>query len=657
MPVSKFEITSQSRYADGRRFGSAGAYVQYHGRLHFAVDAAHPANAHIVDLPLAPRNEKGQVCFAADFLLLTPETPLSGNARAIVELPNRGRRLLVPLLNRVAPGSPPHHEPPPGDGFLFRHGFTIASIGWQWDVYPSAELMGLDAPEANEGGRAVCGETVVEIRPSERTRTWLLADRTHRPLPAASQQTSRTRLLVRDYEDGEDALVPAEAWQFARETEAGEVVPCPEHVYLASGFEPGCIYHLVYETDRAPVVGAGLLAVRDVAEFLREDRSDNPTSGTFGAVYAWGISQTGRMLRHFLSLGLNRTETGSTAYDGILAHVAGARRGAFNHRFAQPSNQTTPLWGHVFPFADLPIDDAFTGENAGLLDRQRELGSVPKIVYTNTSAEYWRGDGALAHIHTNGASDLSEPDCVRSYLFAGTQHSPGYHGQSRTHPGTKSTARYRLNVVDHAPLVRSALINLDRWVTEGLAPPPSRHPRLADRSAVIREDVLARYAGIPEIVVPDPERLPVLRTVDLGAPEHVGVGRYPAKEGAVYPALVSAVDSDGNELAGIRLPDISVPVASHAGWNPRDPKTGAPEQIVSMNGMTSYFPKDAATREQTGDPRRSVAERYGTREAYEAQVRVAAQALVDERYLLAEDEDAVVERAVSHFDEVMKGET
>lgn len=145
------------------------------------------------------------------------------------------------------------------------------------------------------------------------------------------------------------------------------------------------------------------------------------------------------MLRHYISLGLNQTESGEMAYDGIQPHVGGARRGAFNHRFAQPSNQTTPLWGHVFPYADLPMHDPLTGQTSGLLDRQTELGCLPKIISTNSGAEYWRGDTTLAHVDPTGTSDVPEAANTRSYFFAGRQHGAGYPGQSRVNPGVNTT--------------------------------------------------------------------------------------------------------------------------------------------------------------------------------------------------------------------------
>jgi hypothetical protein len=647
MPLTRFEITSRVPYAGDRRFGAAGAYEQVDGTAHFAVDPNHPANAAICDLKLAPRNGAGLVEFVADLSVVLPLDATKANGRCIVELPNRGRRRVVAMMNCAPPDAPVGPQAHPGDGFLFARGYTVVSVGWQWDVYPSPELMGLVAPSAMAEGKPIGGETIVEIRPNERGTTRLLADRIHRPLPAAPGEQPGARLLVRDWEDGEDTLIPRSRWRFARETPAGAVEPSAEHVWLEGGFEPGRIYQLVYATDRAPVAGLGLLAARDAAAFLRTPSPTNPCGNGLRTLILYGISQTGRMQRHFLSLGLNRCEDGSRAYDGFHVHVAGARRGAFNHRFAQPSNQTTPLWGHVFPFADLATSDPLTGRTGGLLDGA--AGDLPKIVSTDSAAEYWRGDAALAHIDTTGRRDLPEHPSTRRYLLAGVQHTPGYPGQSRTNPGTGTIARYRLNVLDYLPLHRAALINLDRWITEGVEPPPSCHPRISDATAVERKEVLATFARLPDLEPPDPQRLPFVRTVDMGGDEATGIGRYPAQEGAFYPALVSAVDGDGNETAGIRLPDITVPVATHAGWNPRDPVTGSPEQIVAMNGLTLWFAPDEATRAARGDPRRSLAERYRDEADYAAKVRAAAARLAAERYLLEEDVDRAVEAAVVRY--------
>lgn len=649
MPLTRFEISSRVPYADRRHFGAVGPYEQVDGTAHFVIDPTSPANDAICDLKLAPRNEAGLVTFTAAFSIVLPVDATQGNGRCVVELPNRGRRRVVAMMNCAPPDAPVGPQAHPGDGFLFARGFTVASIGWQWDVYPSPELLGLDAPSAVMDGKPVGGMTMVEIRPNERKTTCLLADRVHRPLPAAAGEQAGARLLVRDWEDGEDAIVPRSRWQFARETGSGGREPSAEHVWLEGGFEPGRIYQLVYETDRAPVAGLGLLAARDVAAFLRTPSATNPTPGNFRSLILYGISQTGRMQRHFLGLGLNRCPDGGRAYDGFHVHVAGARRGAFNHRFAQPSNQTTPLWGHVFPFADMTITDPLTGKTDGLLAHVVDDSDLPKIVSTDSAAEYWRGDAALAHIDTKGTSDLPEHPSTRRYLFASAQHVPGHPGQSRKNSGTGTIARYPVNVIDYLPLHRAAFLNLDRWITEDEEPPASQHPRLSDATAVSRNDVLATFAKLPDFVPPDPQRLPFVRTVDMGVDEKTGIGRFPAVEGDYYPALVSAVDADGNEIAGIRMPDISVPVGTHAGWNPRDPATGAPEQIVPMNGLTLWFASDENTRSATGDPRRSLAERYRGEADYAQKVRAAAMQLVAARYLLEEDVDRVLTAAVIRY--------
>lgn len=653
MPLTRFEVKTRGPFAGGQSFGTVGAYEQLDGTAHFAVDPLHPANAAIVDLKLAPRTtgtHGGQVEFTADFSILQPVDMSRANGRAIVELPNRGRRRVVAMMNCSPADAPVGPQAHPGDGFLFRRGYLVVSIGWQWDVYPSPEVMSLAAPSAMLDGKPIGGETMVEMRPNEPGTTRLLADRVHRPLPAAPGPQSSARLLVRDWEDGEDFVIDRSRWRFARETSSG-VEPSLEHVWLEGGFEPGRIYQVVYDTDRAPVAGLGLIAARDVTQFLRDGA--NGYAAAAQKLMLYGISQTGRMQRHMLSLALNRCEDGSRAYDGYHVHIAGARRGAFNHRFAQPSNQTTPLWGHVFPFADLPSTDPLTGRTAGLLDRLASAGDLPKIISTDSAAEYWRGDAALAHIDTAGRHDLAEHPATRRYLFSSAQHTPGFPGQPRKNAGTGTIARYPISVVDYLPLHRAALINLDRWITEGIEPPPSRHPRISDGTAVTRAKVLEIFARLPGFAPPDPRRLPFVRTVDLSCDEATGVGRYPAKEGEFYPALVSAVDADGNEIAGVRMPDVAVPVGTHAGWNPRDPITGSPEQIVPMNGLSLWFARDAATRIRRGDPRPSLSERYRDEADYARKVLAAARSLVADRYLLEEDVERVVEAALVRYRRAM----
>ncbi len=114
--------------------------------------------------------------------------------------------------------------------------------------------------------------------------------------------------------------------------------------------------------------------------------------------------------------------------------------------------------------------------------------------------------------------------------------------------------------------------------------------------------------------------------------------------------LVAAVDEDGNELAGIRLPDISVPLATYTGWNVRHPDIGGPGQTLSLLGSTIPFPATQAEREASGDPRLSIEERYPSKEDYLRRVQQAAEALVQQGYLLAEDLPTVTEQASQRYD-------
>jgi hypothetical protein len=657
----EFKLARRFPYAAGRSFGRVGAYEQIDGILTFAVDPSNEANRLIVDLARAPRGDDGRVRFSADFSVVRPVEPTRGVRRAVLELPNRGRRRVVDTFNRS--GAEAAASAAPGDGFLFERGLTVASIGWQWDVYRDDVLMGLDAPLADLRDEADPGQTVVEIRPNERRSTWLLADRVHRPLRAADVRDPQAGLYVKDHEEGDASLIPRARWSFARETPAG-VVPSDEHIFLDGGFEPGRYYQLVYRTKDAPVAGAGLLAFRDAAALLKYGLQKHPPRKhapeavvpdlpTFEHVIGYGVSQTGRMIRHFLYLGLNVDEGGRKVFDGLLPHVAGARMGAFNHRYAQPSNQSYPGFGHRFPFADSELTDPVTGRKDGLVSRLKAKKAQPKVIYTNSSAEYWRGDCSLMHTDPAGRHDLEGDANSRIYHFAGTQHGPGTLPQTRAGAAEGALGMYGYNAVDYSPLLRAALVNLEKWVVDGIEPPASLHPRLSDETAVARDAVLTTFDRLGDQKTPARSTLWVLKAVDLGPRASEGIGTYPTTEGATYPCLVPAVDGDGNELAGIRLPDLTRPVATHTGWNLRDPSTGSPEQQIPMQGFSRWFPRTRDERERTGDPRRSVHERYADRERYRQLVVADARKLASERYILEEDVDLVVDNALARYDAAM----
>lgn len=647
MAVVELELKDRRPYANGSVFANGGAYERVDGTLTLAVDPLADANAAVVDLALAPRDGDGRVRFRADFSLVTPADAARGNRRLIVDIPNRGNAITVPQFNRVQRQGLTPGDDPVGDAFLFRHGYSIVSVAWQWDVLPAPGILVFDPPYAEIDGKPVRGQVMVEFRPSAPTRTTVLCNRVHRPYRAADIEEQNARLIVRDFEDDADTVIPREQWRFARETESG-VVPSDGHMYLESGFVPGKIYTIVYTTEGAPVTGTGLLALRDAAIFFRRPSPLNPASAGFDYVYAFGSSQTGRLQREFLRAGLNADEAGSLAFDGMLPQIAGGRRGEFNHRFAQPSAQAPTSFGHLPPFADDPVYDPLTGVTAGLLDRLRARNAVPRIVYTNSSAEYWRCDGSLAHMDPTGGRDLHLPDEVRSYFFAGTQHGGGSLPLSRALPDGGAAQNYA-NILDYRPLQRAALVNLDAWVSRGIEPPASRYPRVSDGTATTREAAIGAQV-VPGLRTPNPDRLWRIRATDLGPDAERGIGRFPAIEGATYGTRVSAVDTDGNEVAGIRLPDLAEPVATYIPWNLRTPEMGAPEQVVQFLGSTFFFAATRNQRETAGDPRPSIEERYAGREEYTERVRAVARRLAADRYLLDEDVELLTELAVARFD-------
>jgi hypothetical protein len=124
----------------------------------------------------------------------------------------------------------------------------------------------------------------------------------------------------------------------------------------------------------------------------------------------------------------------------------------------------------------------------------------------------------------------------------------------------------------------------------------------------------------------------------------------PPHVGKPFPVLVPQVDVDGNELGGVHLPEITVPLATYTGWNLRDPSIGAATQRVAMEGSYFPFPKNAAERKQSGDPRRSIAERYPDREAYLVQFARAADELIQQRWILPEDRAPLLQRGGEEWD-------
>jgi len=655
MAVTKLLLTSRRPFAAEKAFGQVGPYEQLDGTVSFAVDPTHPANQLITDLKLAPRDVSGRVHFSADWRILRPVEPQRGNHRLLFDILNRGRGPGLRNLNSaqdVAPTEPLD----PGNGFLMRQGYTVAWCGWQHDVPDAPGLMRLRAPEALTLDGPISGKIMVTFQPTTSTCVQFLADRLHRPYPTNNLEDRDAMLTEQGHEDAPERIIPREQWSFAR-LENGCVVPDAAHVYMASGFAPGKVYQVIYTTTGAPIVGCGLLATRDMGSFLKygSAREGNPCTGDLQYAYSFGVSQSGRFLRHFLYLGLNQDEQDRTVFDGLIPHVAGGKHGEFNHRFAQPSSQASRSPNNLFPYSDVEQTDPETDRTGGLLARLAAQGKMPKVMHTYTSSEYWGGHGAMVHIDVTGSRDLDIPESVRIYHFGGTQHPVGTFPPQDTDARQGYRGQHPFNWTDYRPLLRAALVNLDRWVTHGEPAPPSSHPRLDHGTAVPPEQLATTFRAIPGVTLPEPLRH--FERLDFGP--QAGIATHvPPVSGKPYPRLVPAVDQDGNEVCGIRLPFQTVPLATHTGWNLRHPDIGGAGQTLASGGAsggtligaTIPFPATREAREATGDPRRAIAERYVSKADYLEQVRQAAQTLVQAKYLLAEDADEIIGQAAQHYD-------
>jgi len=645
MAVTSFEIVSRSVVLDGHPFGQAGAYEKIVGVLRLGIDPTHPTNRAIADIGLAPRNADGLIECAADFYLLRPADPARGNRRLLLDIPNRGRKVALGMFNSTIRVPDPTTAEDFGNGFLMRYGYTVAWCGWQHDVPRQDGLLALAVPVARGDNGPISGPVLCEWRPNSRVDTLPMADRYHVAQPTADLTDPAARLTVREHAGAPAVAIERTAWRFADAT----------HVVLAGGFEPGKIYELVYRAENPPLVGLGLLTVRDTAAWLRSasGTSGNPCAGQIERAYVIGVSQTGRFLRHLLYLGLNEDEAGRKVFDGVIPHIAGARRGEFNQRFGQPSLNATSSVGSLFPFTDTSALDRVTGKRNALLARLEARKTVPKIIAVNTAAEYWRGDASLVHSDVAGTQDVAPHPEARVYLFAGCQHTVGTLPPPDADPNTGSRGRHIFNVVDYSPLLRAALVNLDRWVSDGVEPPPSLVPRLADGTGVQAETLRERFERIPDARFPD--RIERPRRLDFGPDVDRGIiGELPPKIGAPYVSFVPSVDGDGNDVPGIRPVELQVPLATYTGWNPRHPDQGAPGDLMSMLGSTLPFASTRAARETSGDPRPGIEERYASRDAYLARAREAALRLVGERHMLAEDVEAAVRRAGQLWDFIVR---
>jgi hypothetical protein len=639
--ITRFEITRvESPTFDGRSFGSVGQYEKLVGRAYGQVDPKDPRNSVITDLDLAPTNVNGMVEYSTDVYILRPVDPTEGNHRLLFEINNRGNNLSFGQLNDATTGgNDPTSADDAGNGFLMEQGYTIVLSGWDATAPPGNGRLTISVPVArNPDGSSITGPALEELVVDDNVTMTL-------PLtyPAAGADKSQATLTARVRYQDPPQPVPAANWDFTDEKLNGvRLTPS------GSAFQQGYLYEFVYTARDPLVVGLGFAAIRDVATFLHRATSDsqgtpNPIAGDAQYVYSFCVSQPCRTMHDYVTLGFNQDEASQRVFDGVLNWIGGGDGVFMNYRFAQPGRtqrQHIARWypEYQFPFANQVIFDPVTGRTDGRLRRCFDTNTCPQVFEVNSENEYWAKAMAVFQLDGDG-NDLPDPANVRYFLMSSLPHGGGV---PSTGPGICQQNR---NPLVANPVLRALLVDLDQWVSNGADPPPSRMPRVADGTLVppMSQDGVG-FPSIPGVVYNGRNHTGDL--FDFGPFFDKGILTIlpPKLVGTPYPNLVPKTDADGNDVAGVRLPDVAVPLATYSGWNLRAVPPGANDGC-DASGQKINFAQTQAERRDRGDPRPSVEERYPTHGDYVTAVTNAVDDLQQQRLLLDQDAQRYIQAA------------
>jgi len=650
--VTKIMISnslSTSPMFNGQAFGNVGTYEELRGTATGELDPLDPHNAVITDIHLAPRNADGKVTYTATFTLLKPVDMSKASGVLVYGVSNRGGRALG--TGNVGATA----ALPAGDGFAYKTGNVYLASGWQGDLAFDPARETIIVPVAS----GVTGPTFARF-------VTVAGNVNTRPLPGrgrtpASLDTTKAKLISIARENNVGVRtgvveIPSGDWAFADCSST----PFPgtassTQICLKNGFDPNLAYELVYTAKDPLVLGVGMAAMRDVASFFRRAYVDdagtpNPIAGKTDWVIGYGISQSGRYLKNFILLGFNEDEDGRIVWDGAHPIIAGAM-GQFNIRFAQPGNIA-----NIFePGAEGPIwwgnyNDRARGRGVtGILERCRASHTCPKIFDDFGGAEVWYGRGGVGIAGTGGSHDIPLPGNVRRYYHASTAHNGGPGGFSLAQPALAGLMLAR-NPNPSTEIRRALIVALTEWVTKGRKPPRSEHPRVSDGTLVAATAKAMRWPKIPGAPTPD-NVMNVLMDYDYGSDfrynDQSGVMSNvvpPIKQ--IIPTPAAKVDEDGNEIAGVKSVLLQAPLGTYTSWNP---VAAGPLKGNEGNLAAGYipFPMTKADRKATGDPRRSVEERYGSQEGYDCVVRHVARQEVRKRLLLQEDADRLIAQAAA----------
>ncbi|MGD1094746.1 MAG: alpha/beta hydrolase domain-containing protein [Bryobacteraceae bacterium] len=636
---------------DGRSFGSVGRYEKLQGHAFGELDPKDPLNAIITDIQFAPRNARGMVEYSATFTLIKPVDMSKASGVLLYNVANRGRAGLDAAFDEGRN---------PGDGFFLKRGDALLYSGWQGDVLPRPEFETISVPVAkNPDGSSITGPVLLRLADMPpNTNTMPLGTGQaglfyQRP---ASMDTSLASLKKRAYEGAELIAVPSHDWAFAdcRSTPfPGK--PDPSMVCVKGGFDPAYLYEVVFTAKDPLVLGIGFAATRDINSFFKHEEKDengtaNPVAKRVSYLISQGTSQSGNFEKTFIHLGFNQDEAGRIVWDGVNDHIPG-RQLPMNVRFGTPGSVAGLYelgWEGVLWWNDYP-DELRHRKTAGMLDRCTETGTCPKVMETFGGVEFWNLRVGTNLVGTKAEADIPLAPNVRRYYFPSTTHGGGRGGFVTTSAPPANCA-LPANPNPELETMRALLTALIDWVVKGTPPPPSRYPRL-DQGQLAQ--ATQKDLGFPDIPgVPSPDGV-VNTAYDYDFGPHFNyndesgiISIQPPVIKQVIPTLVPKVDADGNEFAGVRSVQLQAPLGTYLGWNVFG-KGYFKGRNCGLNGGFIPFAATKAERTQSGDPRPSLEERYGSHDAYVAMVRAAAAEAVRERFLLQEDADRLVAQAAA----------
>ena len=621
--VTRLDITSRETAFGGRSFGAVGAYEILLGTATAVADPGAPLNAGIVDLENAPRNADGLVEYTFEVDILKPVDITRGNDVLVYEINNRGRNIVLGYFHEAGRGYAAGNA---GNAFLMNRGYTYVSSGWLHGAPGAGDPRPVLAtlPLATDDGRTITGTSMEEWQNPDSAAFGRLT------YPAVTLDKTAATLTHRQLQNDPRQTVPADQWHYVDD---GTVAVTPPE-----GTDAGTIYEFVYEARDPIVHGLGFGAMRDFVSFARYSPADergvpNPLfvdgRPVLDHVVAVGSSQSGRMARDFVYQGFNEDPAGRRVFDGMTPYVAGARRTFVNARFAQTGRYTRQHEDHNYPMDEFPFTfatttDPLTGRTDGLLAACTASGTCPNLIQVDADSEYYGAHASLIVTDTTGRP-LELPPNVRYWMLA-TAHLQGAAG-----------CRDPANPVQPWPYYRAAFDALVQWVRNGVEPPATRAPSVADGTAVTVEEQGEQYPTIPD--------RPYNPTIsELGVRDF---SVWPPKESEEkYPLFVPSLDADGNLTAGVMVPEAAVPLSTMgkairaAGFAEGD--------LCGVNGSTIPFPRTQDERMELRDSRLSLEERYpGGGAEYVRRYGAAADALVAERYLLPADAETLKESAAA----------